>query len=106
MNNQRNAYGEIMSINGEGEDIAHGLVDDTEAVREAGSNGGDRPRNLGPTVVTAYAVDSSGIRDTLQNMSGSVEAERCNLALTGQCQWRHSVQARPHWSCASDHRLG
>lgn len=73
MNNQRSAYSEIMPIDGEGEDIAHGLVDDTEAVRETGSNSGDCPRDLGPTVVTAHAVDSSGIGDTLRNMSGSVK---------------------------------
>lgn len=53
-----------MAINREGEDVAHGLVDDAETVGKPRCDGGDCPRHLGTTVVTTHAVDGPSIRYT------------------------------------------
>lgn len=57
-----------MVVNGNGEDITSGLVDDTETVALALDNVDDRPRDSGPAVETTAAIDSARVRN--RNNSG------------------------------------
>ena len=52
-----------MVIDGDGEDVAGRLVDDTEAVTLALHDVDNRPGDSGSTLITTAAVDGAGVRN-------------------------------------------
>lgn len=53
-----------MSVDGEGKDVSHGLVDDAETVAEARGDGGHGPGNLWAAVVASDPVYGTTVRDS------------------------------------------
>jgi len=67
-------------VNGDGEDITSGLVDDTETIAFALDDINDSPRNFRSSLETANTIDGATVRDG-NNTSSNVAVE----------QWRRGL---------------
>lgn len=68
-----------MVVNGDSEDVASGLVDDTEAVAFAPLDIDDSPRNFRSALEATDTVDGTRVRDG-HNTSGDVAIEKRKCA--------------------------